>query len=155
MKRGSWAILHSENIQDMDGSSYIKRLRLLATPWFSCYLHRILAPDPQRPLHDHPWVFWSLIVRGGYIEDIAVAIPGQPFNDHRAVRVRLFGSFKKFPKTLVHRISYVMPNTTTLVFTGRRTVGEDSWGFWVRDATQHINWRDYLRDIGHPQAEDL
>lgn len=44
------------------------RWRLLHTPWFGIYVHKWLQPDPRPTLHDHPWPFLSLILRGGYVE---------------------------------------------------------------------------------------
>jgi hypothetical protein len=43
------------------------RYTLLATPWGSLILHKLIAPLPQ-PCHDHPWSFWTFILAGGYIE---------------------------------------------------------------------------------------
>ena len=32
------------------------------------YLHNFLKDDDDRALHDHPWSFVSIILKGGYIE---------------------------------------------------------------------------------------
>lgn len=34
------------------------------------YVHKIMRPDHDRALHDHPWWFWSFIVKGGYTEEL-------------------------------------------------------------------------------------
>lgn len=44
------------------------RYKLLHTPWFGLYFHRIMRSDMGRHFHDHPWSFLSLILRGGYTE---------------------------------------------------------------------------------------
>lgn len=57
-----------------DGSVYLRR-------WFLCprrpqdnkftpqlYLHKFIRGDQDRHLHDHPWPFRSLILKGGYFE---------------------------------------------------------------------------------------
>jgi hypothetical protein len=48
--------------------NYLTRWRLIQTPWFGIYLHRFDGPDPRPTLHDHPWSFRSLVLKGGYIE---------------------------------------------------------------------------------------
>lgn len=37
-------------------------------PWFNVYLHKFLRSDDDRALHDHPWWFVSLILKGAYWE---------------------------------------------------------------------------------------
>lgn len=53
---------------DTDDETYLTRWRLIETPWFGLYLHRIGTPDSRPTLHDHPWNFTALVLRGGYIE---------------------------------------------------------------------------------------
>ncbi|GBQ69758.1 hypothetical protein AA103196_2302 [Ameyamaea chiangmaiensis NBRC 103196] len=36
--------------------------------WFNVYLHKFLRSDEDRALHDHPWWWVSLILRGRYLE---------------------------------------------------------------------------------------
>ncbi|HEX7276291.1 MAG TPA: hypothetical protein VF244_02860 [Acidimicrobiales bacterium] len=52
---------------DTDGT-YLIRLRIIQTPLFGVYLHRFDGPDPRATLHDHPWAFTSIVLRGGYVE---------------------------------------------------------------------------------------
>lgn len=51
-----------------DDGTYLTRWRLIRTPWFGIYVHRMTGPDPRLTLHDHPWSFLSMILRGGYVE---------------------------------------------------------------------------------------
>lgn len=50
------------------GSVYMRRWKLISTPWFGVRLHNILRSDLDRELHDHPFTFCSIILRGGYFE---------------------------------------------------------------------------------------
>lgn len=50
-----------------DGKPYLNRYRILSTPWFKVRLHHILLSDYDC-VHDHPWDFVSLILKGGYWE---------------------------------------------------------------------------------------
>lgn len=50
------------------GSLYMRRWRLLHTRWFGVRIHHIVRSDNDRELHDHPFTFVSLVLRGGYYE---------------------------------------------------------------------------------------
>lgn len=41
---------------------------LFRVPRFGIYLHHLLRSDYDRALHDHPWPFISIVLRGGYWE---------------------------------------------------------------------------------------
>lgn len=51
-----------------DGALYMNRWRVIHTPWFGVRVHKIVRSDGERALHDHPFSFVSLILRGGYVE---------------------------------------------------------------------------------------
>jgi hypothetical protein len=51
-----------------DPRPLMTRWRILTTPWFAIKLHHFHRSDEDRELHDHPWLFVSLILRGGYNE---------------------------------------------------------------------------------------
>lgn len=51
-----------------DGQVYLDRWGFQIDRLFGVYLHRMEAPDPGVDLHDHPWDFVSLVLRGGYTE---------------------------------------------------------------------------------------
>lgn len=44
------------------------RFQLVKTPWFNLYLHYLDAPNPHPQCHDHPWWFYTLILKNGYWE---------------------------------------------------------------------------------------
>jgi hypothetical protein len=115
---------------------YLRRLRILQTPWWAVYLHWINEPDTDRDIHDHPWRFWSLILRGGYTEEIYERLA--PIIAKRRWRQ---WSAHHMPITMAHRITSVEPKTVTLVITGRRV---RDWCFWTEDGL--IPWRQYLAD---------
>lgn len=125
-----------------DGKTvYIRRLEILRTPLFSVMLHRIYRPDQQRELHDHPWSFLSLILRGWYEEDVPhrcqyhnCFFSGCPSSR----KVRWF-NWKRAEDS--HSIRWVSRSPVwTLVFTGpKRRV----WGFYGRDGW--VRWDEYER----------
>ena len=65
--------------------------------FMNVYLHKFLRSDDDRALHDHPWWFVSLILRGGYWEHRA----GKPITtrSHRTA-----GSLVIRPANTVHRV---------------------------------------------------
>jgi hypothetical protein len=121
------------------GQVYLRRLRLVQTPWFGVYLHWINESDTDRDLHDHPWRFWSLILRGGYTETVSDH-PGAPPVSRYWPR----WSWHHMPLRSAHRIIALVDETVTLVIVGRRV---RVWGFWTTEG--RIPWPDYLRNHRH------
>ena len=52
-----------------DGQVYLKRWHVIPrNRFFNVYLHQFLGSDDDRALHDHPWGFLSVVLKGGYWE---------------------------------------------------------------------------------------
>jgi hypothetical protein len=48
---------------------YLRRWFLIPrNPFLNVYLHHFLRSDDDRALHDHPWHFLSMVLKGRYIE---------------------------------------------------------------------------------------
>jgi hypothetical protein len=139
-----WAVWKLFEIKGLEGSVYLRRRRIVQTPWFGVYHHRIFREDQDRHLHSHPWPFLSAVLTGGYRE--VVAMPAgdavESVLTHRAGRIH------RFPDGMVHKIVHVEPGTRTLVLVGRR---RESWGFYV-PGRGIVPWRTYLAEQNHPQA---
>lgn len=139
-----WGLWTRMVLVDPAGAVYLKRLRIIQTPFFGVYLHDIESPDSDPVPHSHPWAFISVVLRGGYLEH--VFFPGGPvlgraynlFRDRFSVHVFPSGGGQ------VHRIDAVLPRTKTLVLVGRR---RDDWGFF-RDGVGLVPWREYLGSVG-------
>lgn len=110
------------------------RWRLLQTPWFGLYVHFIYREDLDPYPHDHPWNFWRMVLKGGYIEEYS----SDPTIDRPLLRTQRCLRLGRFPVKHAHRITFVMPGTVSLVLVGRRC---RDWGFW-----RHGLWSDY-RDV--------
>lgn len=124
-----WAFMQRFEIPTFDEplENYLTRLRIIQTPWFGIYLHRIDTPDSRPTLHDHPWSFLAIVLRGGYQERVPAVGPERDTAQHT---VRRF-NFKR--ATDLHFISRLLRAPTwTLVLTGRR---KRVWGY--RD---HNGW---------------
>lgn len=52
-----------------DVKPYLERFYLTTRNGWTYYLHRMLGPDPDRDLHNHPWKHaYSRVLYGSYIE---------------------------------------------------------------------------------------
>lgn len=119
-----WAVLRRMVLRRADGVAYLDRIRLIQTPWFAIYVHRFDAPDPGIDLHDHPWSFLTMVVKGGYTERRAdTRRPDQWWREDRRPfipRIMRLGE--------CHTIEAVAPGSRSIVITGRRC---RKWGFYV------------------------
>jgi len=132
----TWALLERFDVPDFDRPevNYLTRLRIVATPWFGIYLHRIGTPDSRPVLHDHPWSFLSLVLWGSYTE-VTPVLEGLPPIGRKRRRVR-WANWK--PARSFHYIAELHTRAVwTLVFTGPR---KRTWGYW--DA-EHGGWVEF------------
>lgn len=137
-----------------DNEPYLVRWNLFECRFFSIKIHRILKSD-DNCLHDHPWAFLSIILKGGYVEDRVVK---WHFTQHNEVvdektavfydesidewgerKKKLYGAgsilFRRAKS--VHRLEVYQP-TTTLVITFRKI---REWGFFGKRGW--IPWYKY------------
>lgn len=142
-----WAFMEKFEIPDYDHPerNYLTRWRLVQTPWFGIYLHRFDGPDPRPTLHDHPWAFRSMILRGGYREVTGYRPGGGGIHTgHRELRG--FGARNRKRATDTHTITHLLwVPTWTLMFVGRRV---REWGYIDPDGT----WTRF--DL-HPHAAEF
>lgn len=126
-------------IDENNGREFLKRWRLVQTPWFSIFLHRMQVPDPGIDLHDHPWAFKSLVLVGGYVERWADT--RRPWSQSKRHRGRWSLGGIRLDQS--HSIDTLDRDPTwTLVITGptRRR-----WGFLAGDA----GWQDWEREYDY------
>lgn len=134
-----WHLHHS------DGSLYMGRYWLRPysadRPGIAARVHHIATPDADRHMHDHPWDFVSLVLRGGYTELRPVAVePCFEGEEERSFEVtRRAGSLAFRRATDRHRIVAVLPDTWTLFVTGPK---RHWWGFHTPRGKVH--WQDYV-----------
>lgn len=123
-------------------------------PTLNIYLHQFLRDDDDRALHDHPWPWCSILLRGAYIEHTIAAggihhrearyVPSIKFSGaRRAHRIELmprwwmadtFDDAMAMPDDQ----AYAKAECWTLFITGPRI---RSWGFHCRSGWVH--WRDF------------
>jgi hypothetical protein len=130
-----WALFRVTRIPNLvTGAIYLWRLRIIETPWFGVFLHKINEPDNDRNVHDHPWKkFRSLILKGGYTEwRVHVEGEGLARTESHTRRWYSWFSVNKINEGDFHTIEHLWRGRPcwTLVLVGRRSA---EWGFLVGD----------------------
>lgn len=137
------------HLQHADGSSYMERYWVvrLGRRWNKDYgligirLHHILTPDLDRVLHDHPWAFISVVLRGWYIEHRPVTnspcFDGEMEKTYRTIRLVRSIAFRWW--TDRHRITTVSTGGVWTLFVTFPKM--QWWGFYTR--LGKIYYQDY------------
>jgi len=146
--------------------THVTRWQLIITPWFGLHLDRIDGPDPRltrsqpwpydlqsaprRRLHNHPRPCVSLVLRGGYDEEVGIRDPEDRTAPiiGRASRTWRSGSVHVRRTTDAHVITRLhrMP-TWTLVLAGRRPSDAACWGYW--------DWDKWTPHCEHAHAAEV
>lgn len=134
-----WKFMERFDIDDIadPGNVYMTRWYILKTPLFGIYLHKIIRPDHDRELHDHPWNFIPIILKGRYLEEL-------PSGE---LAYRSTGSVRLMRATDRHRIDTLDGDPVwTLCLVGRK---KREWGFYTDDGWMW--WGDYIhnKELGY------
>lgn len=146
----------------IDNELYLRRWFVTPRTWAKrLFLHCILRADEQRHLHDHPWDFASLMLKGGYREKMASTSPFlvlssvSPFPECHASKAALEsiqfrvvrpGQIVRNKAEHAHAVAPLNGPVWTLVQTGQ---ARRNWGFFV-EGGQWVDWREYLGLQGRP-----
>lgn len=115
---------------------YAKRW-ILDLHYFSIRMHHFMHSDDPRHLHDHPWWYLTIVIRGGYTDH------GENEKIHlRAPAV----AFRK--SSHAHYVDPDEGGAWTILLTGKH---KRIWGFWVKGKFKKA-YR-YFFDYGHPPCE--
>lgn len=140
-----WMLSHCERftIKNENGEPYMNRYYLLKWP-LRIRLHEILRSDEDRDMHDHPYDFVSVMLKGGYVE----TTPDTPAKAYGA------GSIRRLKAENVHSIKLFkqchccnrsaeeqgkLITAWTLIFAGKN---RREWGFHTPDGWVH--WKKYM-----------
>lgn len=63
-------LLQKRVLTGCDGSPYLTRWYLIDGRFGGIMLHRFHRSDEDKHLHDHPWNFASVLLWGGYFEEV-------------------------------------------------------------------------------------
>jgi hypothetical protein len=98
---------------------------------FNLYLHQLHKSDDFSALHDHPWDWASLILKGSYAE-----------HTDSSVEVYWAGDFRLRKATDRHALHLLSRTVWTLFLVGRR---KREWGFVGANGWKP--WREHLADL--------
>ncbi len=131
MKTKRWAFMSRFDIRDPDGGLYLRRWRIIQTPLFAIYLHKIMRPDWRPLLHDHPWSFIAIVLRGGYTEK-RLDLHTRTTYRHRVKRLNVVR------RDDAHYIESLGRNPTwTLCLVGAR---RRDWGYVIPPMQGSVEW---------------
>jgi hypothetical protein len=143
-------------------AGYMNRWWLIKPSWktlgFGVRVHQILRSDHDRDLHGHPWASLSIILDGGYVEEVPqrqvplwmengdLACRGATNTVREAVYeyIREPGDVIYRSRAMRHRLrlaSVYGEPALTLFITGPRNP-ENRWGFTTPDGW--VWWQDYF-----------
>jgi len=107
---------------------------------FNVFLHKFLKSDPD-DVHDHPWPYATLILKGGYWE----WVPQYDSNRKRVGEIAKWrgpGHFRICSANSFHRIEIDSTvDCWTLFMPGPQ---KREWGFMVKD--KWVHHEDYLKE---------
>ncbi len=154
-----WLIAHAKKTPYFDLEGYMERWWVIKPrSWlpFASRIHHILRSDLDRHLHDHPWPYLTVILKGGYWE-VTFAFQKDLIKSSRKYiffhddttgiwfKKRYYGPgsilFRR-PGTF-HRLIVEHGQTAWTWFTVGPHV--QKWGFLTEDKGK-VWWREYLND---------
>lgn len=110
---------------------------------FNIFLHKFLKSDPD-DLHDHPWSYFTVILKGGYWEWTPVFdASGKKLTE--IAKWRGPGHFRRCSANSLHRIE-LDPGVEcwTLFMPGAK---QREWGFVKKG--KWLQWEEYLASRAH------
>lgn len=139
-RRPEWKLFKHQKIRLKDGSLYLERW-VLDLYIFSIRVHNFQRSDDDRALHDHPFGFVTLVLKGMYVD---VTQPDQKIEVMRPGTIR----FRPYTHTHTVSLPHELP-CWTLVITGPV---RHRWGFYVKNSLgeeRFVNSQRYFREFGH------
>jgi len=130
------------------GEPYLERYYLFLSDRkkfpFNIFLHKFLKSDPDE-LHDHPWNYTTIIVKGGYWEwSPVLSDEGEVTGSYK--RWRGPGSIIRSKAKNMHRVE-LEPGVKpwTVFIPGKK---QKDWGFVVPKSDGKYKWIDHNSYLG-------
>ncbi len=139
------AYLRCRVIRGPNQEPYLERYHLLRLPFgIHVYLHRFVASDPGRALHNHPWRHaMSLVLSGQYHETRL----GDRKQNHQLIkRVVAAGDFNLISGRTYHRINLAPGQQAWTLFI--HSASHRSWGF-LDNHERKFSYSDHQQVLGY------
>lgn len=125
-----------KEIKSKTGELHFKRWQIFSCRFFSIYIHGIYKADEDFYLHDHPWNYFSILLKGYFTERVKDKTrPGKYLDNILGPGSFVFKKAEDF-----HKIQQLRsPSIYTLFIAGRRRRewGYDVQGTWI----DHVTFR--------------
>lgn len=143
------AHLRCRVIKGRNGEPYLERYHLLRLPFgIHLYLHRFVASDPGRALHNHPWhTALSLVLSGAYHE---TRLQGRGDTTLRKRRIQA-GHINWISGRIFHRIDLQPGEEAWSLFI--HSASERSWGF-LDTRERCFSYSDHQTVLGRESRPD-
>ncbi|MCP4234983.1 MAG: hypothetical protein GY770_15615 [Aestuariibacter sp.] len=136
-------------INGPDQQPYLERYHLLRLPFgYQVYLHRFVASDPGRGLHNHPWHHAASLVLSGHYEETRMS---NARHENILVKKKLgAGSINCIKGNIFHRINLPASSECWTLFV--HSTSAKSWGF-LQQEQHHYAFHDHnqvVQQISNP-----
>lgn len=119
-----------KEIKSKSGELHFKRWEILKTPFGSIWLHAIYKADTDKHLHNHPWDFTSVVLKGSYIEQTTL---GNKKQHPGKINIRNGADYHKI-------LEMISPVVYTLFFASKP---KRQWGYRVAgEFVDHETYRE-------------
>lgn len=137
-------------INGPDQQPYLERYHLLSLPFgYRIYLHRFVASDPGRSLHNHPWRRAFSVVLSGCYEEVRML---GARNDNSVIKRKVrSGHLNYINGSIFHRINLIDNRECWTLFV--HSPGTQSWGF-LRQSNYQFAFHDHnqvVQQASNPQ----
>ena len=140
------AHLRCRVIRGPNQEPYLERYHLLRLPFgIHVYLHRFVASDPGRALHNHPWrSALSWVLSGEYTETRL----GNDRQKNALIKSTIkAGRFNYISGKIYHRINLAPGTQAWSLFI--HTASHNSWGF-LDTSERQFSYTDHNQVVGTP-----
>lgn len=121
-----------KEIRSREGLLHFKRFAIIEIKnFFSIYIHRIYQHDKDPFLHTHPWNFFGIVLKGGYVEKTP-----------EGLKEKSVGSIGFGDRTYLHKIHSLTTNSgaVTLFFVWGKN---KDWYYKIgKDLIHNQNYRE-------------
>ena len=140
------AYLRCRVIRGPDQEPYLERYHLLRLPFgIHIYLHRFVASDPGRALHNHPWRgALSLVLSGHYHE---TRLDGGDQNHQLYKRMIRAGHINFISGRTYHRINLDPGQEVWTLFI--HSASHRTWGF-LHTTERQFSYTDHNQALANP-----
>lgn len=119
-----------KEIKSKTGELHFKRWEIIKTPFGSIWLHAIYKPDADKHLHNHPWDFKSIILKGSYKELTEKGIVHQTPGKFNVINGENYHKILDVESDVVYTLVFVTPT-------------KRQWGYNVDgEFVDHITYRE-------------